>query len=459
MSLLQNSNAISSGSYTINNSLRFRASASAYLNRTFASGGNQQILTWSFWTKRGALGSSQILFVTGVASSYEATIKFTSNNTLEVLDFTVGSGYRIRLITTQVFRDPSAWYHIVLAIDTTQATNTNRVKVYVNGSQITAFDTATYPSQNLNTNFNVANTYYIGRYYASSTDLLDGYLAEYNFVNGQALTPSSFGQTDALTGVWTAKKYTGTYGTNGFYLPFSNTTSATTLAYDASGNGNNWTPNNISTTAGVTYDAMIDSPTVTPSGTRPVGNYCVGNPNATISGYTTFTNGNLQVNFTSSSNGSIGLGTTGLSSGKWYWEGQIVANGSDSNRPEFGVVNESFNYSAATGAYDIGAVASGWTYRKSGNKYNSGTSSAYGASYTTNDVIGIALDMDAKTITFYKNGVSQGQAFNNLSGTIFPAYGGFASGGTNSIAINFGQRPFAYTPPTGFKALCTTNLD
>ena len=218
MSLLQNSNAISTGGYDVNNSLRFRSSASAYLSRTPTLATNRTTMTFSAWIKRGTLGVVQSIFDARTTSSPYSLFHFYSNDTLVYEDSNTTF-----LQTTQVFRDPSAWYHLVLTIDTTQATAANRVKIYVNGNQITALSTATYPSQNANTNYNTATAHAISSQIpAFSNEYFDGYMAEVNFIDGQALTPSSFGETDPVTGSWIAKKYTGTYGTNGFYLPFSN---------------------------------------------------------------------------------------------------------------------------------------------------------------------------------------------------------------------------------------------
>jgi hypothetical protein len=433
-----------SGSYQIANSLRFRSSASAYLNRTPSVAGNRQIWTWSGWVKRGALGAAQILFG-AAASPFGSYFRFESGGTLRFYDYN-GTTFSPDLITTQVFRDPSSWYHLVLVSDTTQATSTNRIRMYVNGTQITAFSTATYPAQNAQ-NTSINNTYPTTIGAASAS--LDGYLADVNFIDGQALTPTSFGAFDPVTGVWTPKKYSGTYGTNGFKLNFSNGTSTTTLGYDSSGNSNNWTTNNISLTAGSTYDWMIDSPTPFAGTSYGVGNYCTLNPlkSNSASGLAL---GNLY-QYIAIANWTTTVATIGVSSGKWYWE-QVYTNITAGTYGMAGIVDGSF--SIATANYP-GITATSYGYFNSnGYKYNNAGSAAYGATYTNNDIIGVALDLDAGTLTFYKNNVSQGVAFTGLSGTFFPALSTYGSVAT----INFGQRPFAYTPPTGFKALNTQNL-
>jgi hypothetical protein len=227
--------------------------------------------------------------------------------------YVVGGVDTVRIATTQVFRDPSAWYHIVLAVDTTQATASNRFKLYVNGNQVTSFSYATYPAQNTNMWVNQATTHGIG-YDPSIGYYYDGYLTEINFVDGQQLTPSSFGSTNATTGVWQPAKYSGTYGTNGFYLPFTDNSALTTssnvgLGKDFSGNGNYWTTNNISLTAGVTYDSMTDVPTLT---SATAANFAVLNP--LDPNHSTLTNGNL------TASGTTDTPTIIPTSGTYYFE-------------------------------------------------------------------------------------------------------------------------------------------
>ena len=446
--------------YKIQRSLRLRSSASAYLSRTFGSAPtSNQKATISIWFKLGSLstGAAQVIYgaYDGVSGS-ACQIQFNTNNTL-----TVGAGGTANstLTTNAVYRDPSAWYHLVVAIDTTQATAANRQVMWLNGSQITSYSTANYPVLNGYIDFMYQTTNYIGQV-RTNAQYFDGYLAEVNFIDGQALTPSSFGQTDAVTGVWTPKKYTGTYGTNGFYLPFSDNTSATTLAYDKSGNGNNWTPNNISTTAGATYDSMTDVPTLT-SGTA--ANFATLNPINTNAANSATSSGNLNFSVTSAS-GFGSPSTFLMSSGKWYFE--MTAGTTSTRYPVVGVqVDQTpFNSSAGfPGAY----TTNGFGYGADGNSFtNNGPQVAFGSSFTSGDVIGVAVDVDAGKVWMSKNGTWQ--ASGNPSAGTSPAYtitagtplygcvGSVNSAGTHSM--NFGQRPFSYTPPTGFKALNTFNL-
>jgi len=211
----------SAGGYNLTNSARLRSSASAYLNRTPATTTNRKTWTWSAWVKRGELSRRQWLFQqSDTAGDRQIQLEINAGNAIRFgwYDVGVGSGF---IITNALYRDPSAWYHIMYSVDTTQATDTNRVKIYVNGSQVTSLDGgSTYPPQNFDTSVNTTNPMSLG---ASITPSLffDGYLTEVNFIDGQQLTPSSFGANNASTGVWQPKKYAGTYGTNGFYLPMN----------------------------------------------------------------------------------------------------------------------------------------------------------------------------------------------------------------------------------------------
>jgi hypothetical protein len=455
MAILNNSNAISSGGYDINNSLRLRSSASAYLNRTAASAGNRQTWTMSMWVKRGVLSTDQNLFNNFEDSPYTneyVSLYITSSNVLDLYCRDSGATVIGRLITTQVFRDPSAWYHIVVVADTTNATSANRLRLYVNGNQITAFSTATYPSQNANLGWNLARQAWIAA--AGDGVYFDGYMAEVNFIDGQALTPSSFGSTNATTGVWQPAKYTGTYGTNGFYLPFSDiaTTSGSNagLGKDFSGNGNFWNTNNISVTAGTTYDAMIDSPTLT---SATVANYCVLNP--LKNGGTAPSSGNLNV--VSTVDNTMCLASIGMSSGKWYWE-QVQTAGS------VGSVAGIAQDNAGLSTY-IGGNANSWGYHASGLTYTNATSSSYGNTWTVNDIIGVAFDADNGKLYFSKNGTFQNSG-NPVTGTnpayssltTAPYFPAFQTNNSTTSSINFGQRPFTYTPPSGFVRLNTFNL-
>ena len=442
------------GDYVIDNSLRFRSSASAYLSRTPASAGTRTKFTFSAWVKRGQLGARQNITAVRQGTSDYFILEFQANDTLNLISTTSGA-VNTNLITSQVFRDPSAWYHVVFTYDSTPATpDASSVYLSINGTKVTSLSTATYPSQNTNIYYNLSSVEHdIGRL-GNLTFYLDGYLAELNNIDGQALDPSSFGEYNEDTGVWQPAKYAGSYGTNGFYLNFSDNTTTTTLAADSSGNGNDWTPNNISLTAGVTYDSMTDVPTLT---SATAANYCVMNPlwkgaNVTLSG------ANLNASMSAASDCSFSS-TLVITSGKWYWETLITTTATD--YPYIGVATPDFNYQA-TGASCIRSSATGFFKASNATKWNL-SSSSYGSSFSSGDIMMIAYDADSGKIYFGKNGTwdassdpvtAANPAFTGVNAPVTPA--GFVY--NCAWSMNFGQRPFAYTPPTGFKSLHTGNL-
>jgi len=449
MSAVSNTLLLAGGGYTIDRSIRLRSSASSYLNRTPSVAGNRKTWTWSGWVKRGKLGSNYSLLSFGSAVSSWGSISFSGSNTL---NWTNTANNNV-VGTTAVYRDTSAWYHIVIAIDTTQATQQNRIKFYINGEFVTTSAVAgSYPSQNSDTLANTTTQHRIGSMFDGATNYyLDGYITEVNFIDGQALTPDSFGEYDSITGVWKPAKYTGTYGTNGFYLNFSDNTTTTTLAEDKSGQGNNWTANNISLTSGVTYDSMTDTPTIYAGG----GNYCVWNAVAqstVVNGTVTRSNGNLTSADGGTTYGLASFGTMGVTTGKWYWEVTMTSAGG--LYANIGVVDLNSPLGAGT--------HTGYVYAQNGTKNTSfasgGGGSSYGSSYTTGDIIGVALNSTTSEITFYKNGASQGVAYTGISGNYTPAVGDGQNATSYTFDLNCGQRPFAYTPPDGFKELHTGNL-
>ena len=436
----------------ISRSLRFNSADSAYLNRTPASAGSTTLGTLSNWIKLGVISTDRMTYhVAGTSGNNNRFyITFNADNTFQIVGYNSSASIVLNLNTTQLFRDPSAWYHIVVAIDTTQATSSNRAKLYINGTQVTAFSTATYPSQNQALGFTNNTSTLIGSNQGVG-NLFNGYITEVNFIDGQALDPSYFGFNNSDTGVWTPRQYTGAYGTNGFYLNFSDNsnTTAATLGKDYSGNGNNWTPNNFSVTAGAGNDSLVDSPTSygtdTGAGGEVRGNYCTLNP--LNSAGSTLSNGNLDC-VTAVSAGDGGRGTIAVTSGKWYWEFTPTNNG-----------NQSFSGIALTTTASSSYYVA--YYANTGNKFVIGSgSSAYGATYTNNDVIGVALDLDSgtKTVTFYKNNASQGAITITPSEPVLPIVDDGSGSAATTFNCNFGQRAFAYTAPSGFKALCTQNL-
>lgn len=433
--------------YQIEQSLRFNDNDSAYLSRTPASAGNRKTWTWSGWVKRGNITSQQVMLGINSASTNIFTLSFLSGDALRVFNRNAGVDV-LNITTSALYRDVSAWYHIVVVIDTTQATAADRARLYVNGVEVTAFGTATYPTQNTDLVWN-SNSYShdIGR--ESTGNYFDGYMAEVNFIDGTALTPTSFGETKS--GIWVPKAYSGSYGTNGFYLSFADSAA---IGDDLSGNGNDWTANNL-----VSTDVLLDSPT---------NNFAVLNPLAKGTS-TTLSEGNLR--FTSAQTYAVVLGSIGVTSGKWYWEGVPTSSASSTF---FGIGSQSTNLNNYLGlGVDFGYTTAGTIYGPNDTTTQSGL-----ATYTTGDIIGVAMDMDAGEVKFYKN--------NTLVATVssvdtsilrFPALADNSGANNPDIIANFGQDSsfagnktaqgntdsngrgdFYYTPPSGFLALCTANL-
>jgi len=466
MPLILASNS-ASGGYEVDNSLRFNAGSSDFLNKTFGTATNRKIFTISVWTKRSILGDPNIgatgktMFSGGIANSAQTSLEFTNTNVFSFMD--IASPYSaynfiVRSSETNLaLRDLSAWYHLVVAYDSTQATASNRLKLYLNGSQVTSFSATDYPTLNyepyMNNNIvhrigNTMDNTFNDRYY-------DGYLSEFNFIDGQALTPSSFGQTDPSTpssGIWIPKAYTGSYGNNGFYQKYSNSAA---LGTDSSGNGNNFTVNNLTS-----VDQSTDTCT---------NNFATLNP-LDINGMT-FTEGNL-LGASVGATWKSSRGTIGMSQGKWYWEMKATT------------ATTAFDGQIGVGLFSLAIASFGeWTTANpsviysagDGSKWVNGVNSAYGATWTTGDIIGVAFDADNLTVTFYKNGASQGLITPGFSANTYAPEVAFygRDGGTTSGSFNFGSPAFTiasgnadaegfgnfeYAVPSGYFALCTKNL-
>jgi hypothetical protein len=437
---------VGSADYLLAKSLRFRSSASAYLNRTPSVAGSSQKLTWSGWVKRGTLSSLQYLYSVQQTGTADDAIYFSSTDTLAV---TLNNGTNsYTAATSGVFRDPAAWYHVIVAIDTTQATQADRVAFYINGS-LQAQASNNIPSAYTFTGFDTTKPHNIARY-VGATNPFDGELAEVNFVDGQALAPTAFGATGANS-QWLPKAYTGTYGTNGFYLPFTNTTSTSTLVADSSGNGNNWTPNNISLTAGSTYDSLTDVPTLT---SETVANYAVLNPLSIRSGAPKSSDGNLTIAWGGTYPANA-LATIGVSTGKWYWEVGF-AGGTFANNPTVGVAVSAWsnlNTDPTGAATPFNHIVGG-----TGSFYNNGTATANAVTFGPGDTVGVALNCDTNVVSFYKNNTLIGTAQSIDSGqTWFPFHANSSFTALTQYA-NYGQQPFTYTPPSGFLPLNTYNI-
>ena len=421
------------GESVIQRSLRFDGS-SHYLNRTPSGAGNTKTFTISFWFKITSIPESASMNAigTGVNNQNDFMIGFSYDGDrstyIHALARDSGSTV-VHVSTNRVFRDPSAWYHAVISVDTTQSTSSDRVKIYINGSQETSLSNSTYPSQNTDLRFNSANAHYVGttRDDQTSTGNFDGYMAEVNSIDGYAYDSSYFGFTDSQTGIWMPKRYEGTYGTNGFYLDFSDNSSTAALGIDKSPNGNDFTTNNFSVSAGTSNDSFIDTPT---------NNFCTLNyldksndADVRDGGLTLYNNANDQ-----------GVtGTFGVTSGKWYWE--VVMN---SNEPEIGIAHFKMplsNKSVSLPADgQISLIVTGADSNSNFLRVNGSTISGSGISGQSGPgTIGIALDMDNKKIWFTNTSGSYFNSGNPVTGANaavdFSSTGHFPAGVTPFVSL------------------------
>ena len=443
----------------IENSCRFNRGSSDYLNKTFSSAGSRTTWTISVWVKRASeVGTNSYILDSGAGNG---TSLYFGPTAIEFWDYQSGS-YTGRLTTNAVFRDMSAWYHIVAVWDTTNSTAGDRMKLYVNGTEVTSFATDTNPSSSQNSILNDGSTSVtIGRQSSIYSNL---YMAEFVFVDGQALTPSSFGETNTATGIWTPKKIGAISGAgdNTFYLNFKDSSN---LGNDASGKDNDFTVNNLTS---------IDQSTDT-----CVENFATMNPLAAYYSSSTFSEGNLKV-VTNSSAYTSDISTFGISSGKWYVEAKASAKTSGGlGAFMIGIVEKP---STATNN-SIGDNASSYGYfGDDGNSRNNGSFSSYGNTYTAGDIIGMSINLDDNELKFYKNGTVQnsGTAISitapasNGTGVYFIAVGDYEAANAVTWEVNFGNPTFTissgnsdanghgnfeYSVPSGYYALNTSNLN
>ena len=456
---------------SIDKSCMFDGGDSAYLGKTFSGAGNRKTFTISVWFKRGKVGSQYFITSTGADSSNRFQISLESTDRLNVEAKTSGST-QLHLQTNRTFEDTSKWYHVVVSVDTTDSTSGNRGKLYIDGDRVTSFANETYPSQSADLQWNAGQEHLIGKRTYAST-YYDGYLAEFNNVDGTALTPSTFGLTDTSTGRWIPKTLSGiTYGTNGFRMKFQDSSS---LGSDTSGNVNHYTSSNLTTS-----DQRSDTPTNNLPTMRPY------NP----SYVTTQRQGNLQYTPTGTNAGYPMCSTLRPNSGKWYAEARISSNGGG-NVITFGIyIQEDMHYWDNTynfypgGRMDNGdGCGVGMQIRNDGNRWL--TSSTLSSSIQVNltgtalaagDVIGIAVDRDNDLVTWYSNsGSSLGSAPILRSGRIMftamavttsdtfnwnfgdnPTFDGNETAGGNSDEDGNGN--FYHSVPSGFKMLRQDNM-
>ena len=451
--------------FEVANSLRFNDGSSDYLSRSISSTSNRRTYTISTWFKRGSMGANQKVITAGTAGQ-EAGLQFydgSTENTLRFYEYT-GSDV-IVLAPNRLLTDPSAWYHVVIGVDTTQSTESNRVKYYLNGVQETSFATATYPSLNYDTKFNTSGqTNYIG-FLGSHSAYFDGYMAETILVDGQQLDPTSFGEFDEDSPtIWKPKDVSDlTFGTNGFYLDYEDSSA---LGNDAAGS-NNFTVNNLT---------AIDQSTDTCT-----NNFAVLQPNLGPRYSTqTFSNGNLSVS------GGAGFefhpSTIGMTTGKYYFEAKITTL---TNYPSVGIIA---SHQFETNNQDAQSNTQGYVMHFNGQFNNNGVVDYTGTAMSQGDIIMIAFDSGNGVIWFGLNGTWQRSAtqseieagtttnaiFTNITNAGSDSYHFLVQnygsawdanfGGTQTYTISSGNSDsngygnFEYAVPNGYYSLNTKNL-
>ena len=450
--------------HTIDQSIRFNSADSAYMHRTPSSSGNRKTFTSSFWVKFGDLTDCALPFPSVYQNANYGA--FLSSGVIQFFIYYSGS-WQGQLYTNRVFRDPSAWYHFVIVVDTTQAVSTERVRIYVNGQRETSFSTENYPNQNQDTDWNnsgekmgigvSANGFSssFGEYYAS----------EMVFIDGQALDPSSFGEYNS-SNIWIPKDVSGlTFGTNGFHIKGE---SASDLGNDSSGNNNDFTTSGLAS-----HDQVFDTPT---------NNFCVMNAIENVP--CTFSQGNLTIDSTANFTGNAIRGNIHIKgglTGKWYYEviGSLTGDYFSTGWQLSSIITPS---GSVIGQSDSGAVG----FYNTGSYQNASAVQGVITKPSAGDVIGVALDASTGEVflrddsgyfvgTLTSNALSSGVvitgfsgedlaivARNSSSGTATYNFGqdgtfaGVKTAGGNTDANGIGN--FFYTVPDGYLAICTKNL-
>jgi hypothetical protein len=463
-----NRGSVSTG-YDIDNSCKFEADNSEYLSRTPSSAGNRRTWTFSGWVKRTEIGSGG----NTILSAGDTYIQF-DGNALQI-NFRAASE-NFFIITNRLFRDTSAWYHIVVQCDTTQGTASNRAKVWVNGVQETSFSTSTYDnmSQNYDTLMNSTNEHEVGKYSNEETtyaNFFNGYITELHLVDGTALTPTSFGEFDDDSGIWIPKAYTGSHGTNGFYLDFED---GSNMGNDASG-GTDFAETNITAA-----DQATDTPT---------NNFATGNNRHVFSNPLTLVLTEGQTKIAKTANGWETLASTiAVTSGKWYMEMQNISVPESAMMSVFPTDIEFIGAGGQVNNYAGKVSGDGGIsyYSYNGNVYQNAGNSSYGTAWANEtNTMAIALDMDNGKVYFARANTWQNSGnptsgatgtgaidliepskphmmgysiyANNTSGAV--NFGGYTLSSISSAASDAnGYGTFEYAPPSGYYALCTKNL-
>ena len=438
--------------------------ASTRLLKTLGTPTNGKKFTWSAWVKRAKLGGDQVLFNANNAGSTNVTFRFNSNNKLYFF-YLLSSSMIWQYETSAIFRDTNGWMHIVFAYDSTLGTNSDRIKIYVNGTRVTNFDAATHASQDVTNSMNSAVAHYIGD--NGGSNQFDGSMSHIHFTDGYTYQASSFGSTDATTGEWKINTSPSvTYGNNGFFI-LKDGNSLT----DQSGNSNNWS---------------VDTGTLTKTEDNPSNVFATLNPLVTTASTPSFTQGNNTVSPSAGAyqNHFSTIGMTG--GGKYYWEMKV--NGSPNSANYHGVSSDIELNNLITVSNIVGYTSTGYSLvASSGNKYNNTNSSSYGSALADGDIMMGALDLDNGKIWFGKNGTwfnsgnpasGTNEAFSSISASniYFPS-GTVYNGGFSSINFNFGNGYFGttavasagtnasnngifeYDVPAGYTALSTKGLN
>ena len=466
-------NSANDPAYDIGNSIKFESANTESLTKS-QTASNRRTWTVSFWFKKTKVDSAtQYIFEAGSSGSNLFSLFINGINDWRIYEYVSGAR-KLGFYSTTQLNDPAAWYHMVIACDTTQSSAADRFKIYLNGEDLTAisgyFSTAQYPDQNYETNINNSSaTVSIGKAPTASTNFC-GYISEFNFIDGLMKDASDFGRFDSASGIWVPKEYTGSYGNEGYFLNFAD---ASDLGDDESGNGNDFTENNITAA-----DQATDTPT------NNFATWQINNYNPTVSANFTFLEGATTPKRNSGDVHLYCVSTMAMSSGKWYMEYK-VRNSGDSvyfgGTPitKFAFENHNGYYLGQDGGGSIGYGSGGWLY------YWTGANNQYTENRATGDIIGVALDKDNNKIAFSKNGTfmqgSNGVRSDPATPSTMhevqpPPYfwafgantgntqhetnmGGFTTMSISSAASDAnGYGTFEYAPPSGYYALCTKNL-
>jgi len=463
-------NTLSAAGYDVDNSCRFNSADSPQMVKAIGTPTSTKICTISFWFKRGIIGAEQHMFGNKKDGNERSSIGLDDDGYTGALNFLQedSGSYAYQFRTNRLFRDPSAWYHLVLAIDTNQGTESNRLKFYINGTQETSFAVSTYPAEDLAIRYgNDGEEFSIGTKFGgggSYGNFFDGYLAEVVFIDGQQLTPTSFGEFDSDSPtIWKPIDVSGlTFGNNGFYLDFEDSGN---LGDDESGNTDDFTESNLAAT-----DQATDTPT---------NNFATLNPLNYSSVSKTYAEGNTALTASNGDDWNATQSNFSVRNGKWYWEVKVTAIG---NFAAIGVGFNPFNSNATAwlqSTYLVGEQTGSYGWRNNGARPQGGGALS---TYTTNDILSIAMDMDNQKVYFAKNGTweDSGDPTSGATGTgsignltankdylivicprgsaMYCNFGNpaFTISSSNADADGYGN--FEYAVPSGYFALCTKNL-